>query len=34
MYYVDKESVAFDYIEDSEGLVKVLEVFEQNPIYY
>jgi hypothetical protein len=34
VYYMNKKSVAFDYIDDYDSLKKVLEIFEDNPLYY
>ena len=31
---MDKRSVAFDYLEDYEGLKSVLDIFEHDPLYY
>uniref|UniRef100_A0A7S3JKB8 Ion transport domain-containing protein n=1 Tax=Euplotes harpa TaxID=151035 RepID=A0A7S3JKB8_9SPIT len=34
IYYMDKKSVAFQYIDDPESLSKVLALFENNHLYY
>lgn len=34
VYYLDKHSVAFDYLDDHEKLTKVLSLFESNPLFY
>ena len=33
-YYMDKKSVIFDYLEEHDKLLTVLNIFEKNPIYY
>ena len=33
-YYIDKKSVAFNYLNDHEELSKVLKFFESEPLYY
>ena len=34
VYYLNKNSVAFDYLDDHEKLNKILDVFKNQPIYY
>ncbi|CAI2381450.1 unnamed protein product [Moneuplotes crassus] len=34
MYYMNKKSVAFDYIDNYDNLKNVLNIFENNPLYY
>jgi hypothetical protein len=34
VYYMNKRSVVFDYIDDYESLKKILDIFEDTPLYY